>query len=49
MKASKKKYKVYIEWETQIEAENYDEAIIEGSDKWYMGHDHKDFIAEEIK
>tara|TARA_R110002020_G_scaffold164267_1_gene350792 strand:- start:161 stop:328 length:168 start_codon:yes stop_codon:yes gene_type:complete len=49
MKAKKKKYKIYITWETEVEAENYNEAIIEGAEEWYIGHDHKDFKAEEIE
>ena len=49
MKAKKKRYKIYITWETEVEAENYNEAIIEGAEEWYIGHDHKDFKAEEIE
>ena len=30
MEAKKKKYKVYIEWETKVEAKDYNEAILEG-------------------
>ena len=44
--AKKKIYKIYISWETEVEAENYNEAIIEGAEEWYIGHDHKDFKAE---
>ena len=47
--AKKKKYKIYITWETEVEAENYNEAIREGAEEWYIGHDHKDFKAEEIE
>ena len=49
MKAKKKKYRIYITWSTEVEAENYNEAIIEGAEEWYVGHDHKDFTAEEIE
>ena len=49
MKAKKKRYKIYITWETEVEAENYNEAIREGAEEWYIGHDHKDFKAEEIE
>ena len=44
-----KKYKIYITWETEIKAKNYNDAIMEGAEEWYIGHDHKDFKAEEIK
>ena len=49
MKAKKKKYKVYIEWETEVEAKDYNEAILEGSDLWFFDYDHDHFKAEEIK
>jgi len=44
-----KKYKIYITWEAEVKAKNYNDAIIEGAEEWYIGHDHKDFKAEEIK
>ena len=44
-----KKYKIYITWETEIKAKNYNDAIMEGAEEWYIGHDHKDFKAEDIK
>ena len=49
MKDKKKKYKVYIEWETEVEAKDYNEAILEGSDDWIFNYDHDHFKAEEIK
>tara|TARA_R100001086_G_C11702997_1_gene221878 strand:+ start:35 stop:184 length:150 start_codon:yes stop_codon:yes gene_type:complete len=49
MKAKKKKYKVYIEWETEVEAKDYNEAILEGSDDWIFNYDHDHFKAEEIE
>ena len=48
-KQKKKKYKVYIEWWTEVEASSVEEAIEKGSDDWFFDHDHKNFVAEEIK
>ena len=47
MKAKKKKYKVYIEWETEVEAENYEDAKIKGSETWKEAEPF--LIVEEIK
>ena len=49
MKAKKKKYKVYVEWWTEVEASSVEEAIEKGSDDWFFDHDHKNFVAEEIE
>ena len=44
-----KKYRVYIDWETEVEASSVAEAIEEGSDDWFFGLDSKNFVAEEIE
>lgn len=45
----KKKYKVYIEWETEVSADNEEDALLLGSDSWIFNYDHKNFKTEEIK
>ena len=47
MKEKKKKYKVYIEWETEVEAENHEDAKIKGSESWKEAEPF--LIVEEIK
>jgi len=47
--AANKKYLVSIEWWTEVEASSIEEAIEKGSDEWFLNHDHKDFVAEEIE
>ncbi len=48
-----KKYKVHIEWWTEVEASSVEEAIEKGSDDWFFdlskNFDHKNFVAEEIE
>ena len=46
-KEKKKKYKVYIEWETEVEAENHEDAKIKGSESWKKAEPF--LIVEEIK
>ena len=31
-----KKYKIYITWETEIKAKNYNDAIMEGAEDLYL-------------
>ena len=47
LKGKMKKYKVHIEWETEVEASSVEEAIEKGSDDWFFDYNHKNFIAEE--
>ena len=42
-----KTYKVSIQWETEVKAKDYDEAILKGSDKWFFDYDQDHFQAEE--
>ena len=43
-----KTYKVSIEWEIEVKAKDYDDAILKGSDKWFFDYDKDHFKAEEI-
>tara|TARA_R110002020_G_scaffold403999_1_gene614105 strand:+ start:360 stop:515 length:156 start_codon:yes stop_codon:yes gene_type:complete len=47
--SSNKKYKVSIEWETEVEAKDHDDAVIKGWEEFFYDGDHKDFETEEIK
>ena len=49
-----KKYKVYIEWETEVEAKDHDEALIKGNDDFYFSYSDIDeamslIRVEEVK
>ena len=43
-----KTYKVSIEWEIEVKAKDYDDAIVKGSDEWFFDYDKDHFKAEEI-
>ena len=44
-----KTYKVSIQWETEIKAKDYNEAILKGSDEWFFDYDQDHFEAEEVE
>lgn len=44
-----KTYKVSIQWETEVKAKDYDEAILKGSDKWFFDYDQDHFEAKEVE
>ena len=46
--SEQKTYKVNIEWEIEVKAKDYDDAILKGSDEWFFDYDKDHFKAEEI-
>ncbi len=44
-----KTYKVSIQWETEVKAKDYDEAILKGSDNWFFDYDQDHFEAKEVE
>ena len=47
MKAKKKRYKIYNTWETEVEAENHEDAKIKGSENWKKAEPF--LLVEEIE
>ena len=47
--SSNKKYKVSVEWETVVEAKDYDDAVLQASEEFTWNKDHKDFEVEEVQ
>ena len=43
-----KTYKVSIEWEIEVKAKDYNDAILKGSDEWFFDYDKDHFKAQEI-
>ncbi len=44
-----KKYKVSIEWETEVDAKDYDDAVLQADQEFTWLRVPEDFVVEEIK